>query len=167
LLPIRHNAGNALAAEQAWRQTWRGRRYKNQEHLRSLIIMIKSICILLTATLSCALLAGCAASSWSSDKYGPQTGGLGGAYGYHEVRTADKTWLLTYNGIDLENALTGFNRRAHELCAQVGLSNYDVSAATGVNVGGTSTSAGTTLPGGIIATASTTDPSQTAYITCK
>jgi len=80
------------------------------------------------------------------------------AYGYQEVKTGDRTWLLSYSGFDMQNAVEGFNRRASELCP----SGYTVSNAPGVNAGSYTSGA---QMGAMFASQSTS--SQTAYVTCK
>ena len=100
--------------------------------------------------------------------YGPQADHwtIGGAFGYKETKTGDKSWFVQYNGSSAFDAVEGFNRRARELCSGVGYSNYDVSAVPGL-ASGTTTGVAAPVPGGMLATASQTIPSQSAYITCK
>jgi len=104
------------------------------------------------------ILALCVTSGCTPIRYKQKDSFWDSAYGYQEVKTGDKTWLLSYSGFDMKNAVEGFNRRASELCP----SGYTVASAPGINAG--SYNSGAQL-GGVFASQSTS--SQTANITCK
>lgn len=100
--------------------------------------------------------------------YGPQGNAfeLGSAYGYKETKIGEKTWFLQYADTDMFKAVQGFDRRAHELCATIGFSQYKPSSAPGL-VDESHGSVTAPVFGGATYTSSSGLPSQSAYVTCE